>query len=290
MEPAPEAVLFVDICGSTSFFDRYGEVAGRAMLKRCFEVIVPEITKHGGRVVKYMGDGLLAVFPGAVELVEAARDAHTTLAQDNETRPDGARIRVHSGAHVGLAVTDSSGDVFGDVVNVAARVQHVACPDQIYVTADVVEALPSELRDRTRRIGSFPLRGKGEEVELHEVLWQFEGATRVVARAILRKEVCLSLFLAGRVYELPPDRQQLTIGRIAGNDVVVDDDAVSREHAEVIRRKGSIFLIDRSTNGTHVRPQLGAPRHIHHEEVPLEGGGEFSLGRTDGPAIEYKIA
>ena len=66
--------------------------------------------------------------------------------------------------------------------------------------------------------------------------------------------------------------------------------AVSREHAEFMRRKGSIYLVDRSTNGTYVRPQVGKPRHLHREEFLLDGSGEFSHGRPDGPPVEYKIS
>ena len=79
-------------------------------------------------------------------------------------------------------------------------------------------------------------------------------------------------------------------GRTSGSDLMVDDGAVSREHAEFTRRKGSIYLVDRSTNGTYVRPQFGKARHLHREEFLLEGSGEFSLGRPDGPAVEYKVS
>lgn len=289
MEPKTAAILFVDICGSTAFFDRYGEVAGRAMVERCFQNLVPEVEKCRGRVVKYLGDGFLAAFDGVGDMVEAAAAIHTRLADDNETRPDAARVRLHSGGHVGSAVVDDTGDLFGDVVNVAARVQHVAGPDQIYVTADVVHALSPGGMSKVRRVGVFPLRGKDEEVELYEVMWKFDGATMLVSRVVTREEVRLSLFYAGQVIELPPDQNRLTIGRIAGNDLVVEDGAVSREHAEIVRRKGSLYLVDRSTNGTYLRPQTGRARHLHREETLLEGSGEFSLGRPDGPPIEYKV-
>jgi adenylate cyclase len=290
METVPAAVLFVDISGSTAYFDRYGEVAGRAMLDRCFEVLLPKLEAHDGRIVKMLGDGVLAVFPDARRAVEAACAAHTAVAETEEGEGPGTfRMRIHSGAHVGTVVVDSGGDVFGDVVNVAARIQHVAGPDQIFASADVVRELPPELRERTRRIGSFPLRGKGEEVELHEVLWRVEGATVLVSRAMLREEARLWLFYAGRVVEFPEDRSRLTLGRIPGNDIVVEDGSVSREHAEIQRRRGVFVLVDRSTNGTHLRPEGGRPRHLHREEAPLEGSGEFALGRPDGPTIRWRV-
>jgi adenylate cyclase len=290
MDSKKAAVLFVDVSGSTAFFDRYGEVAGHSMVEHCFKVIVPEVEKRSGRVVKYMGDGFLAVFDGATQAVEAATGMHSLLADDNATRPDGARVRIHSGLSVGSVVMREDGDVFGDVVNVAARVQHVAGPDQIYVTKEVVDELPVPSQHQARRVGLFPLRGKEDEVELYEVMWKLEGATVLFTRVALREEALLGIFFGGSVIEMPAGQNRLTVGRTPGNDLIVDDGAVSREHAEFLRRKGAIYLVDHSTNGTYVRPHLGKARHLHREEFMLDGSGEVSLGRPDGPAIEYKVS
>ncbi len=290
MDAKKAAVLFVDVCGSTAFFDRYGEVAGHAMVEHCFKVIVPEVEKRAGRIVKYMGDGFLAVFDSASAAVTAAAASQSALADDNATRPEGARVRIHSGISVGPVVTREDGDVFGDTVNVAARVQHVAGPDQIYVTKDVIDEMPSYDRGRTRLVGRFPLRGKEDEVDLYEAMWRLEEATVLFARSALREQVLLSVFFQGAVVEMPATKNRLTVGRTAGNDLVVDDGAVSREHAEFVRRKGTIYLVDHSTNGTYVRPGAGKLRHLHREEFLLDGSGDMSLGRPDGPAIEYKIS
>ena len=290
MDPKKAAILFVDVCGSTAFFDRYGEVAGHAMVEHCFKVIVPFVETHGGRIVKYLGDGFLAVFDGPEAAVDAAAVMHSSLADDNATRPDAARVRIHSGVSIGPVVVREDGDVFGDPVNVAARVQQVAGPDQVYVTKDVVDELSIEARGKTRHVGRFPLRGKEDEVELYEVMWKLEGATMLFTRATLREEAVLAVFYQGTVVEMGVGQSRLTIGRIVGNDLVVDDGAVSREHAEFLRRKGSIVLVDRSTNGTYVRPQHGKERHLHREEFMLDGSGEVSLGRPNGPPVEYKIS
>ena len=290
MDPKKAAILFVDVCGSTSFFERYGELAGHSMVEHCFKVIVPPVEEKAGRIVKFMGDGFLAVFDDAETAIDAAAVMNSSLADDNATRPDAARVRIHSGVSVGPVVFREDGDVFGDPVNVAARVQHVAGPDQIYVTKDVVDELSIEAKGKTRRVGLFPLRGKEDEVELYEVMWKLEGATVLFTAATLREEAVLSVFFQGTVVEMGVGQGRLTIGRIVGNDLVVDDGAVSREHAEFLRRKGAIYLVDRSTNGTYVRPQHGKERHLHREEFMLDGSGEFSLGRPNGPPVEYKVS
>jgi len=290
MDAKKAAVLFVDISGSTAFFDRYGEVVGHGMVERCFKLIVPEVEKQRGRIVKFTGDGFLAMFETAAEAVEAAAAMHGALADDNATRPEGAGVRIHNGIDLGPVVIGDDGDLYGDTVNVAARVQHVAGPDQTYTTAEVVNDLPPPLQPKTRRVGVFPLRGKEEDVEIFEVMWKFDGATMLVTRSAHREESLLSVFFAGAVVELASGRSRLTAGRVPGNDLVVDDTAVSREHAEFVRRKGAIYLVDHSTNGTYVRPQLGRPRHLHREEFLLDGSGEISLGRPDGPPVQYKVA
>jgi len=290
MDPQKKAVLFVDVSGSTAFFERYGEVAGHAMVQHCFKVIVPAVEQHAGRIVKYMGDGFLAVFDDVAAAIEAGAAMHSSLADDNATRPDAARVRIHSGISSGAVVVRDDGDIYGDPVNVAARVQNVAGPDQVYVTKDAVDELPIEAKAKTRRVGQFALRGKEDEVELYEVMWKLEGATMLFTRAALREEAMLSVFFQGTTVELGVGQSRLTVGRIVGNDLVVDDGAVSREHAEFVRRKGSIYLIDRSTNGTYVRPSHGKERHLHREEFMLDGSGEVSLGRPNGPPLEYKVS
>ena len=290
MDPQKKAVLFVDVSGSTAFFERYGEVAGHAMVQHCFKVIVPAVEQHAGRIVKYMGDGFLAVFDDVAAAIEAGASMQSSLADDNATRPDAARVRIHSGISSGAVVVRDDGDIYGDPVNVAARVQNVAGPDQVYVTKDVVEELPIEAKAKTRRVGEFALRGKEDEVELYEVMWKLEGATMLFTRAALREEAMLSVFFQGTTVELGVEQSRLTVGRILGNDLVVDDGAVSREHAEFVRRKGAIYLIDRSTNGTYVRPSHGKERHLHREEFMLDGSGEVSLGRPNGPPLEYKVS
>lgn len=289
MQPGTIAALFVDVCGSTGYFERHGEAAGHAMIERCFGIIVPEIERHRGRVVKRLGDGVLAVFSSAADLVAAAVGAHGALEAANAGWAPEDRIRIHSGGDFGPATFDASGDVFGDPVNVASRVQGIAGRDQIYVTADLVHELAPAERGRVRPIGRFPLRGKQEEVELHEVQWRLRDSTVLLSRAEVTEEAGLTLTIADRVIQLAADKNRLTIGRTEENDLQVEDQAVSREHAEVVRRKGALYFVDHSTNGTYLRPGSGRLHHLHHEEFPLEGNGNFSLGHPEGPPVDYRV-
>src|SRR5262249_25025426 len=123
----------------------------------------------------------------------------------------------------------------------------------------------------------------------YEVMWKLEGATVLFARSALREEARLAVFVQGTAAEMSAAQARLTVGRTSANDLVVDDGAVSREHAEFVRKKGAIYLVDHSTNSTYVRPAVGKAGHLHREELMLDGNGEISLGRPDGPSVEYKI-
>jgi adenylate cyclase len=282
------AVLFVDVSGSTRYFELHGEVAGRAMVARCFDIVIPEIRRHGGKVVKTLGDGLLVVFERGADLVGAARAVHLAVERANQPRPVAERISVHCGGDFGPVVRDAAGDVLGDVVNVAARLQAMAGRDQTFVTGDLVAVLESSERERLRPLGSFPVHGRNAEVETHEVLWRVGDDTIEISRHSLKLRSSLRLEFQGRVLTLPEDRAGLTIGRDPANDLVVEDSAVSHAHAEIVRRTHLFYLIDRSTNGTFIQVE-GGERHIRHAEHPLEGRGRLLLGHRDGPPITFLV-
>jgi pSer/pThr/pTyr-binding forkhead associated (FHA) protein len=113
--------------------------------------------------------------------------------------------------------------------------------------------------------------------------------TVTVVRPLAMLRSSLVLDFHGEVLELAPDRNCLTMGRDSSNDVVVDDSSVSHDHAEIVRRKGLFYLIDRSTNGTFLQVEGKADRHIHHEEHPLEGQGRLRLGHTAAPPITFRV-
>ncbi len=283
------AVLFVDVSGSTGYFERHGEVAGRAMVARCFDIVTPEIERHGGRVVKTLGDGLLVVFDRADNLVGAARALHLAIERSNQARPVTERVSVHCGGDFGPVARDAAGDVFGDVVNVAARLQALAGRDQTFVTSDLAAVLEPNEREQLRHLGSFPVHGRNAEVETYEILWRVGAGTIAIARHSLKLRSSLRLEFQGKVLTLPQDRNCLTMGRDPANDLVVEDAAVSHAHAEIVRRKSLFYLIDRSTNGTFIQLEGGAERHLRHAEHPLEGQGRLLLGHIHGPPITFRV-
>lgn len=168
----PVSVLFSDIAGSTAYFEKYGDAEGRRMIQRHNDLLIPVIQKRGGRVVKTIGDALMATFPSANLAVDAAIAMQQAVAESNarishiEERFD-IRIGVNFGTAI---VNDKDGDVYGDMVNVAARVQSEAGKGQVLVSDVVREYLSPAVP--LKAAGTFRLKGKSQEFQLFEVQWR----------------------------------------------------------------------------------------------------------------------
>lgn len=127
------AVLFTDVVGSTRYFEAQGDIQGRAMLQRHQDVASGAIIAHGGVVVKTIGDSVLAYFlnPGAA--MRAAVTVLRHLQQSNNQLKRRDRIRLRIGMHFGDGIIEDE-DIFGNVVNLAAKIVSLAKPDQICIS------------------------------------------------------------------------------------------------------------------------------------------------------------
>src|SRR6185295_3706133 len=132
----PVTVLFSDIKGSTAYFERYGDIRGLAMVQRHNSLLFPIIEGCGGRVVKTIGDAIMAVFDDPKGAVQGAIGMQRVLEGDRILQPASEQIHIKVGLHTGPCLVKDK-DVYGDVVNVASRVQNQSEPDQILITEDL---------------------------------------------------------------------------------------------------------------------------------------------------------
>jgi serine/threonine protein kinase/class 3 adenylate cyclase len=177
------AVLFTDIVGSTSFFERYGDTAGLLMLRRHDDQVMPAIEEGGGTVVKTIGDAVLATFTSAKTAAETAVKIQQRLNAFNEGRPAEEQIYVRVGINYGTGFL-KEGDIFGDVVNVAARFVKNCAAAQILISRSVYDALKTEATITCQKLGTASFHGKAAPEEMYEVLWtSAENYTRI--RALL---------------------------------------------------------------------------------------------------------
>ena len=144
MERKLAAILAADVVGySRLMAENEADTFDRLRAHRT-ELFEPEIAKHGGRIFKLMGDGLLAEFGSVVDAVECAAALQREMAKRNDGLPKDRRIDVRIGLHVGDVIVEGE-DRHGDAVNIAARLQQLAEPGGIYVSRAVMEQVKQKV-------------------------------------------------------------------------------------------------------------------------------------------------
>lgn len=284
-------LLFADICGSTSLFERYGDVRARQIEAEVLDLLATSTVDNQGTVVKTIGDEIMSHFPNAVCGVQAACEMQIGVKDDPTLAELGLTIRI--GLHHGPVLFEKN-DVFGDAVNVAARMVALAKADQIITTKETVNTLPAISRQTTRNLGSAWVRGKQNEMEIAEVIWHETGSLTQLSSGetekVLRNQLYARLHLVYREQNLAlaPSSQAFTIGRGPKNNLVVERELVSRTHASVEFRQGKFLLKDNSTNGTHLLLENGTHFFVRREEIALHERGVICLGQAsfdDNPDV-----
>jgi Adenylate and Guanylate cyclase catalytic domain len=157
-------VMFTDVVGSTELRTRIGDAAAQAILDTHGEVVRRVVETNGGRVVKALGDGYIAVFESPRHAIAAA-----AAIQRDHNEPVGVRIGLNTGE-----VLDQQGDVLGEAVHAAARIASIAEGGQI-LAADVVRQVVGTMPGLSfHDCGSLHLRGFPEPWRLVEVRWRVD--------------------------------------------------------------------------------------------------------------------
>jgi len=299
------AVMFADIAGSTSFFERRGDVSGLVMVQELVDRARRAVAPLGGQVVKSIGDAVLVRFGEAGAAVRGAVALQESFAEWNRNRAQADRMRLRVGVSWGSGFVKDE-DVFGDVVNLAARLEHLAQPGQIVVSA-ALHAAARELAGVTwRRLPDAQLKGKAAPQEVYEVTWP--GAEE--AAGALPEGHAYSLILLeaqeGGVYPLAAP--ETLLGRAEGEIRFPGDGLLSARHARFLVDADGLRVEDVSASGVYVRLRepvqlrdadqvvvgrklfefiagTGEPQlHFGHQSFPLRSG-ETLIGRREGDIV-----
>jgi adenylate cyclase len=210
---------------------------------------------------------------------------------------DGKPLAIRIGFHFGPALLENN-DVFGDAVNVAARMAGQAKAGQILTTNLTMATLSDIWQASTRQIDLATVKGKKDEIAMFEVLWQRENVTRMATMAFQtpttqKKHARMVLEYQGIKAECGEDHTSVVMGRQEGNDLVVKHNLISRLHAKVEFRKGNFILTDQSINGTYVRTNDGEEAFVRRDAFTLKGSGCLGLGqsltRDSEDAVRYDM-
>jgi len=193
---------------------------------------------------------------------------------------------VRIGLHHGSAL-EENGDVYGDAVNVAARMTSLAKREQIVTTAATVNGL-TEKGPETRSLGRARVSGKLLPIEIVDVVWQEDTSGMTMVQSAIRigdgpgaaAGAKLILRHRGNVIELTENSEPFMMGREASNHLVVEADWVSRTHAQIEYKRGHFMISDRSTNATYVCIGQDPELRLHRDELHLRMAGSISMGQA----------
>jgi adenylate cyclase len=276
-------ILFADVSGSTRLFETRGDEVARRLIGNILVALAEVAARHGGRVVKTIGDEIMCTFPGPLHGLLAATDMQRRIKNDPEFARDNLAIRI--GLHHGDALLEN-GDVFGDAVNTAARMadKSLARRDQIVTTASTVYGITNTTGLRVRSLGQARVLGKQAPIEIVDVIWQEDLANvttvqRVMQPAEATHGARLNLRYKSLVFEVD-EGTSFSIGRDPTSSLVVETEWVSRNHALIEWKRGYFMLADRSTNGTWLKIGDADDLLVHRDEVHLRRSGTINLGQA----------
>jgi len=177
------AILFADVSGSTRLYERLGDQMALAVIARCLEVMEVATKRHQGHVIKTIGDEVMAAFTTATAAYQAAVDMQIGVCEMPEAAEH--HLTIHCGFHYGeVMVADR--DVFGDTVNVAARLAEVSKSGQIVTSGEVIRSLPQALASRSRFLDIEAVKGRAAPLELFEILWELDEEVTALASDQMR--------------------------------------------------------------------------------------------------------
>lgn len=284
-------VVFTDLFGSTKAFEALGNARATQAVTQITSWIASIVEGHGGRVVKMLGDGVLALFDNTEPAINAVVEIQRSHQHRMTQMPLAQRMPIRVGVASG-DVEMVAGDCYGDAVNVAARLSDLCGPNQIWANGVALDGVREAEDVRFRVLGPISIRGRAEPCTVYQVEWQEDLASAFMtmqAEVDPMYEETQADALGGQItldwndtsktfkaFELP-----IHIGRIHQAEFVVNDPRVSRTHARIDWRNGSVMLVDVSSYGCWVRfAGGGADLLLRREECALHGSGEIALGSS----------
>ena len=298
-------VVFTDLHGSTAVFEALGNVRATETITKITAWIAQQCEQANGRVVKTLGDGVLALFPDGASALRAVVGLQRIHYKRLVRSPKDTAMPIR----IGLASGDVelvAGDCYGDAVNVAARLCDLCGPNQIWADAASLHHV-SEAQGVTFRIlGPINIRGRAEPCTVYQIEWREEEVSDFLTMQgaidsvlipgesdVLGREVELRWMNDSKrfkSFELP-----IHIGRVRNIEFMVNDPRVSRTHARLEWRNGSVVLVDVSSYGSWIR-FAGANSGdvlLRREECVLHGEGELALGASFAdpsvPTVHFKV-
>lgn len=282
---AQQAILFADVAGSSTLYKSLGNDAAKRAIDYAIDTMIRLTEASGGTLVKTIGDEIMARFPTSENAFHTAVNIQRHFSNQSSDELPAQNINIRAGAAFGDTLMDD-GDVFGQAVNDAAAVAHIAKARQIIVTHAFAEQLNDSLRTKCQWFDTTTLKGGKLSSDLFRVEWEpdhsTQQATVVMSQGDLKDLLSgrLELTLGNRCFYISPGDGPFRIGRDSRSmDLTITASVTSRDHCHIHFHRGKFVLVDHSTNGTYVETPDNKEIYLRREEIPLTGSGIISIGQ-----------
>jgi len=278
--------MFADVSGGlTTVNQNTGHELLRQRISNTIDTLSDIILSHKGHRVKINSDEVLSYFADVDMALLAASRMQETMDDDEASDTMGISIRI--GMQWGSVILETN-DIFGDTVNVAARIASMAKSRQVLCTKEIALLVKSpELSSSLRPFDNIKVKGKREPVDIYNCLWGDDVASHnkdltnnITNLERQQQSQKFTLSYRGKHYKIPVSTRSYILGRGRDSDLLVDEDLVSVQHSKLECRNGKLIITDQSTNGTFIKIQGAEVVFIHREELTLFGVGTISLGKN----------
>jgi len=243
------AILAADVVGYSRLMSHDEEGTLRLLKAHLGELVEPHIAAHRGRIVKRTGDGLLVDFASAVEAVRCAVAIQAGMADRNRATMDDSRVEFRIGINLGDVIIEGD-DIYGDGVNIAARLEALAEPGGIFVSRAVRDSVRDKLGIVLEDLGEKPVKNIARPVRVFRV-GLAAGAARLAAPAVPDKPSIAVLPFAN----MSGDAEQEYFSDGISEDLITDLSKVSALF--VIARNSSFTYKGRSVKVQEIGRELG---------------------------------
>lgn len=286
-------VMFADIVGSTRMYEILGDKVAEALISNTLKLLSVFVTQSGGHIIKTIGDEIMCSFPQATDAIAAAKEMHSFLSGMTAPSRD-YKISIRVGAHQG-PVIENNGDIFGDTVNIAARVASIARGGKTMITRYTHDQLPKAGQERCQHFTHTTLKGKEQPIDVFDVVWeQTDELTQIIGNHVANAiKNTLTIDYGDSTINMSVNTiTSALIGRGQDCDLVIPSTHASREHCRIEYNRGKFIFSDNSANGSYINHNQ-TELFFHQEQIPLSGEGTISLGEpsanNSGFLLRYAI-
>ncbi len=259
------AILAADVVGYSRLAGADEERTLARLRALRSDLIDPTIAVHNGRVIKRTGDGALVEFRSVVDAVRCAMEVQNGMVERNAGVPQERRIEFRIGIHLGDVVEESDGDLMGDGVNIASRLEGVAAPGAICLSEDAYRQVKARLDLSVSDLGNTQLKNIAEPIRVYSLR-----VGTAEAKATANSESATS-----RLATVPPPKLSIAVLPFANMSGDVEQeyfaDGISEDIITALSKLPQLFVIARNSSFTF------KGKNVHVQEVGRNLGVRYVL-------------